>query len=202
MIDLLSHMFLSVVDVLLAPNFKCSHFADKGICQFLIMIWCVHRLWFIENFSPRTEYEVFDDYEWCNADDWVEWVVVNKLSYKNSSESVSLKSIPPLSEIKLQKLIDIFCLIICFQMKGSWELDINIYTKTYLFSKIIDELRVIIWYNGVRSTVFLIEFNESDAVYTDSINFSHKHKCDIFWEVIHNNHHIDADLSVGIDEWR
>ena len=87
-------------------------------------------------------------------------------------------------------------------MKDSWELDINIHMKTYLFSKITDKLKVIIWYNEVKSTVFLIEFDESDVIYTDSINFSHKHKYDVFWKAVHNNHHINADFSVDINEWK
>ena len=173
-------MFLSVADVFLAPDFKHSHFVNKDICQFLIMVWCVCRLWFIKDFSTRTECETFDDHKWCDADDWVEWVVVNKLSYKNPLRPVNLKSIPPLFKIKFQKLINVFCLIICFQMKDSWEFDINVYVKTYLFSEVADELKIMIWYNEVESTVFLIEFSEPDAVYTDSINFSHRYKCGIF----------------------
>ena len=68
MIDLLSHMFLSIADVLLTSNFKCSHFVNEGIYQFLIMIWCVCGLWFIEDLSIRTKYEAFDSHEWCDAD--------------------------------------------------------------------------------------------------------------------------------------
>ena len=65
-------MFLSVVNVLLAISFKHSYFVNKDICQFLIMTWCVHSFWFIEDLSSKTEYEVFSSYEQCNADDWVE----------------------------------------------------------------------------------------------------------------------------------
>ena len=85
-------------------------------------------------------------------------------------------------------------------MKDSKKLNINVYMKIYLFSEVADELRTIIWYNEVRSTIFLIKFNESDVVYTDSINFLHKYECDIFWEAVYNNHHIDADFSVNINE--
>ena len=146
--------------------------------------------------------EVFGSHEQCSADDWVEWIVVDKLSYKDSSKSVNLKSIFSLSEIKFQKLIDVFYLTICFWVKGSWEFDINVHVKAYLFLEFADKLETIIWYNEVESIIFLIEFNELNVVYTDSINFLHKYKCDIFWEVIHDNHYINADLSVNIDEWR
>ena len=155
MVDLLNHMFLSVTDVLLTLSFKHSHFADKDICQFLIMIWCVSRFWFIENLNPRTEYEAFDSYEWWNAYAEVKWVVVDKLGHENPLGPVSLKSISPLSEIEFQKLIDAFCLIICFWMKSSWEFNINVHVKAYLFPEITDKLRVIIWYNGIKNTVFL-----------------------------------------------
>ena len=67
-VGLLSYMLLSVVDVLLATSFKHSHFADKGICQFLIMFWYVYRLWFIEDLGPRMGHEVFDGHEQCSAD--------------------------------------------------------------------------------------------------------------------------------------
>ena len=160
----------------------------------------MHRLWFIKDFSSRTECEVFNGYEWCSADGWVEWIVVDKLDYENLSESVSLKSIFLFSEIELQKLINIFHLIICFWVKSSWEFDINVHVKAYLFSEITDKLEIIIWYNEVRSTVFLIKFGEPDVVYTDSINLLHRHKHGIFWEAVHNNHHIGADFPVGIDE--
>ena len=179
-IGLLSYMFLSVVNVLLAFDFKYSHFVDKGIYQFLIMVWCVCGLWFIENLGIRMKHEAFDDHEWCNADDWVKWVVVDKLSHKNSSGSVDLKSISSFLKVELQKLIDVFCLIICFWVKDSWEFNINVYVKAYLFPKVADELEATIWYNGVRSTVFLIEFDEPDAVYTDSINLPHRYECGIF----------------------
>ena len=179
-INLLSYIFLSVVNVLLTFSFKCSYFVNKDICQFLIIVWCVCELWFIKNLSSRTECEIFDDHEQCDADNWVEWIVVNKLNYRNLSESINLKSIFSFLKIKFQELINVFCLIICFQVKGSWELDINVYTKTYLFSKVTDELRITIWYNEVGSTVFLIEFSELNVIYIDSINFLHKHKCDIF----------------------
>ena len=195
-------MFLSVADVLLVFNFKCSYFTNKGICQFLIMIWCVHRLWFIENLSSRTGCEVFNDHEQCGADGWVEWIVVGKLGHRDPSGSVDLKSIPPLSKIELHKLINVFYLIICFQMKDSWEFDINVHAKAYLFSEITDKLKAIIWYNEIRSTVFLIEFNESDVVYTDSINFLYKHEHGIFWKAVHNNHHIDTDFFMSVNEWR
>ena len=195
-------MFLNIADVLLASDFKHSYLADKTICQFLIVVWCVHSFWFIEDLSPRTGHEAFNSHEWCGANGWVEQVVVSKLSYKNPSGPVSLKPIPLLSKIKLQELIDAFCLIICFWVKGSRELDINVHAKAYLFSEIADELEAIIWYNGVGSTVFLIEFGEPDVTYTDSINLLHRHKHDVFWEVIHNNHYISADFPVGVDEWR
>ena len=87
-------------------------------------------------------------------------------------------------------------------MKNNWKLNINVHVKTYLFPEVTDELGIIIWYNEVGSTVFLIEFNESDVIYTDSINFLHRYECGVFWEVIHDNHHIDADLPVGIGGWR
>ena len=93
-------MFLSVMNVLLALSLEHSHFINKDIYQFLIMIWCVHSFWFIEDLSSRTEHEVFDSHEWWDTYVWVEQVIINKLSYKNSSESVSLKSIPSLLEIK------------------------------------------------------------------------------------------------------
>ena len=166
------------------------------------MIWCVHRLWFIENLSSRTEYEAFDSYEQCSVNDWVKWVVVSKLSHENPSESVDLKSIFSLSEVKLQKLINIFCLIICFWVKSSWEFNINVYVKIYLFSEVTDELKITIWYNEVRNIIFLIKFSESDVVYTDSINFLYKHKCGVFWEAVYDNYHINADLLVNINEWR
>ena len=76
----------------------------------------------------------------------------------------------------------------------------NVHAKAYLFSEIIDELKTTIWYNKIESIVFLIEFNELGAVYTDSINFLYKHKCNIFWEVIYNNYHIDADFLINVDE--
>ena len=85
-------------------------------------------------------------------------------------------------------------------MKSSGELDINVYMKAYLFSEITNKLRTMIRYNEVRSVIFLIEFCESDMIYTDSIDFLYKHKCDIFKKAIHNNHHIDADFSVNVDE--
>ena len=147
-------------------------------------------------------HEAFDDYEQCSADDWVKQVVVSKLGYKNSSKSVNLKPIPPLSEIKLQKLIDAFCLIICFQMKGSRKLNINVHAKAYLFPEVADKLEITIWYNEIRSTVFPIEFSESGVIYTDSINFSYRHKYGVFWEAVHNNHHIDADLFMSVGGWR
>ena len=179
-VGLLSYMFLSIADVLLAISFECNHFADKSICQFLIMVWCVHSFWFIENLSLRTGHETFDSYKQCSANGWVEWVVVDKLGHGNPSGPVSLKSIPPLSKIELQKLIDAFCLIICFWVKGSWEFDINVYAKIYLFPEITDKLEATIWYNKVRSTVFLIEFCKPNVAYTDSINFLHRHECGIF----------------------
>ena len=164
------------------------------------MIWCVHSFWFIKNLSPRMRHKAFDSHEQCNANDWMEQIVVGKLGHKDPSEPVSLKSIPSFLKIKLQKLINVFCLIICFWMKNSWEFDINVQAKTYLFPEITDKLKITIWYNEIRSTVFLIEFHESNAVYTDSINFLHKHKCGIFWETVHNNHHIDTNLSMSINE--
>ena len=190
------------MNVLLTSDFKCSYFVDKDICQFLIIVWCVHRLWFIKDFGTRMGCEAFDGHEWWDADDWVKWVVVDKLSYEDSLRSVGLKSISSFLKIKLQKLIDVFCLIICFWMKDSKELNINVYMKTYLFSEIADKLRITIWYDKVKSTVFLIEFSELNVVYTDSINFLHKYKCNVFWETIHNNHHINADFLVGVDRWR
>ena len=202
MIDLLSYMFLSVVNVLLISDFECSHFVNKVIYQFLIVVWCVCSFWFIENLSSRMRHEAFDSHEQCDADGWVEQIVVDKLNHENPSESVDLKLIPPLSKIKLQKLINVFCLIICFWVKDSREFDINIHVKAYLFPKIADELEAIIWYNKVGSTVFLIEFDESNVTYTDSINLLHKYECGVFWEVIYDNHHIGADLPVGVDEWR
>ena len=99
-------------------------------------------------------------------------------------------------------MIDVFCLIICFQMKGSKKLNINVHVKAYLFPEVTDKLKIMIWYNEVGSIVFSIEFSESDVVYIDSINLLHRHKHGIFWEVIHDNHHIGADLPVGINEWR
>ena len=179
-VDLLSYMFLSITNVLLAINFKHSHFVNKDIYQFLIMIWCVCSFWFIKNLSPKTECEVFDNHEQCSADDWVEQVVVDKLSHKNSLGLVSLKPILPLLEIKLQELIDAFCLTVCFWMKDSWELNINVHVKTYLFPEITDKLRVIIWYNEIKSIIFLIEFCKSSVIYTNSINFPYRHKCDVF----------------------
>ena len=195
-------MFLSVADVLLAPDFKHSHLVDKAICQFLIVVWCVHSFWFIEDLSPRTGCEAFDSHEWCSADGWVEWVVVGKLGHGDPSEPVGLKPIPPFLKIELQKLINVFCLIICFQMEDSRELDINVHVKTYLFSEVADELKATIWYNEVGSTVFPIEFGEPGVVYTDNINFPHRYECGVFWETVHDNHHIGADLPMGIDEWR
>ena len=179
-VDLLSYIFLSIADVLLTPDLKCSHFVNEGICQFLIMVWCVHSFWFIKDLSSRTGYKAFNNHEWWDTYVWVEWVVVNKLSHQNPSEPVSLKLIFSLSEVKLQKLIDVFCLIICFWMKSSWEFDINVYMKIYLFSEITDKLRITIWYNKIRSIIFLIKFHELGAVYTDSINFLYRHKCGIF----------------------
>ena len=140
----------------------------------------MHSFWFIENLSSRIEYEAFNSHEQCDTDNWVKQIVVNKLNHKNSLKSVSLKSISSLLKIKFQKLINVFYLIIYFWMQNNWEFDINIYAKVYLFSKITDKLRVTIWYNEVRSTIFPIKFNESGVVYTDSINFPHKHKCGIF----------------------
>ena len=87
-------------------------------------------------------------------------------------------------------------------MKDSWELDINVYAKAYLFSEITDKLEIIIWYNEIRSTVFLIKFCELGAVYTDSINFPYKYECGVFWEAVHNNYYINANFPVGVDEWR
>ena len=87
-------------------------------------------------------------------------------------------------------------------MKNDEEFDVNVYTKAYLFLEITDKLRTTIRYNGVRGTIFLIEFYESGAVYIDSINFLHKHEYGIFEKAVHNNHHIDTNLSVDIDEWR
>ena len=118
-VDLLSHMFLSITDVLLTLSFECSHFMNKAICQFLIVVWCVHSFWFIKNLSLRTKHKTFDSYEQCSINDWMEQVIVNKLSYKDSSKSISLKSILLFLKIKLQKLIDVFCLIICFWVKDS-----------------------------------------------------------------------------------
>ena len=166
------------------------------------MIWCVHRLWFIKDFSPRMRHETFGSHKQCSANDWVEWVIVGKLGHENPSESVSLKSIPPFLEIEFQKLIDAFCLIICFQMKDSWEFDINVYVKIYLFPKVADKLRTTIWYNEIRSIIFSIKFSESGVICTNNINLSHKHKHGIFWETVHNNHHIGADLFMNINEWR
>ena len=148
------------------------------------------------------ECEAFGSHEWWGAYDWVEQVVVNKLSYRDPSGLVDLEPIPPLSEIKFQELINVFCLTICFWVKSSWELNINVHVKAYLFPEITDKLEIIIQYNRVRSTVFLIKFSEPGAVYTDCIDFPHKHEHDIFWEVIHNNHYIDANLSMNVDEWR
>ena len=179
-IGLLSHIFLSVTNVLLTTSFKHNHFADKNIYQFLIIIWCVHSFWFIKNLDFRTEYEAFNSHKQCSANDWVKWVVVGKLSHENPSKPVGLKSISPLSKVKFQKLINAFCLIICFWIKNNWEFNINVHVKAYLFPEITDKLKITIWYNEVKSTVFLIEFCESGAVYTDSINFPHKHKCGIF----------------------
>ena len=68
-------------------------------------------------------------------------IVINKLSYKNLSKLINLKPILLFLEIKLQKLINIFCLIIYFWVKGSWEFNINIYMKIYLFSEITDKLK-------------------------------------------------------------
>ena len=132
----------------------------------------------------------------------MKWIVVDKLNHEDPLRSVSLKSISSLSEIKFQKLINAFYLIICFWMKSSWEFNINVHVKTYLFSEIADKLKIIIWYNKVRSTVFLIEFHESGVIYTDSINFLHRYKHGIFWEAVHNNHYINAILLVSVNEWR
>ena len=85
-------------------------------------------------------------------------------------------------------------------MKNSWEFDINIHVKAHLFSEITDKLRIIIKYNKVRDTVFPVKFNESDTVYTDSIDFSYKHKHDIFKKAVHNNHYININFSVDINE--
>ena len=74
----------------------------------------------------------------------MKWVVVDKLSYKHSSKLINLKLIFLFLKIKLQKLIDMFCLIIYFWVKGSWEFDINVYIKTYLFSEVTDELKITI----------------------------------------------------------
>ena len=201
-INLLNYMFLSVMNVLLTFSFKHSHFVNKGIYQFLVIIWCVCGLWFIENFSSKMGCEIFDDYKQCSADDWMKWIVVGKLDYENLSELINLKSISLLLKIKLQKLINVFCLIICFQVKDNWELNINVHVKTYLFLEITDKLKVIIWYNKVKSIVFLIELSESDVAYTDSINLSYRHKCNIFKKIIHNNHHIDANLLINVNKWR
>ena len=72
--------------------------------------------------------------------------------------------------------------------------------KIYLFSEVTDKLKVIIQYNKIRSTVFLIKFNKPGTVYTDSINFPYKHKCDIFKETVYNNHYIDVDFLININE--
>ena len=85
-------------------------------------------------------------------------------------------------------------------MKNSEEFNVNVHIKAYLFSKITDKLKIMIRYNKVRGIIFLIEFCESDAVYTDSINFLHKHKCGIFKNAVYDNHYINADLSVSIGE--
>ena len=85
-------------------------------------------------------------------------------------------------------------------MKDNWKFNINIYAKAYLFSKIVNKLRVIIWYNRVESTVFLIEFNKLDMIYIDSINFLYKYKHNIFKETVHDNHYIDVNLPVSINE--
>ena len=162
----------------------------------------MHSFWFIEDLSPRTGCEVFGNHKQCSADGWVEQVVVDKLSYENSSGLVSLKSISPLLKVKLQELINVFCLIICFWVEGSRKLDINVHVKIYLFSEIIDELGATIWYNRVGSTVFSIEFSKPGVAYTDSINLPHRHEHSIFWEAVHDNHHIGADLPVGVDGWR
>ena len=138
------------------------------------------RFWFIKDLSLRKEYKVFDNYKWWDVYTEVKWIIVDKLSYKNSLKSVSLKPILSLLKIKFQKLIDVFCLIICFWVKGSWEFDINVHVKAYLFPEITDKLKVTIWYNGVRNIIFSIKFSEPDVVYTDSIDFLHKHKCGIF----------------------
>ena len=87
-------------------------------------------------------------------------------------------------------------------MKSNKELDINVHAKAYLFSEVADELKATIWYNEVRSTIFPIEFDEPDAAYTDSINLPHRHEHGIFWEAVHDNHHINADLPMNINEWR
>ena len=75
-------------------------------------------------------------------------------------------------------------------MKNNEEFDINVYAKAYLFSEITDKLKITIRYNKVKNIIFLIEFCESNAVYTDSINLLHKHKYNIFEKTVHNNHHI------------
>ena len=83
-------------------------------------------------------------------------------------------------------------------MKDSWKLDINVHVKVYLFPEVADELKAIIWYNEIRSTVFPIEFSELDVVYTDNINLLHRYEYGVFWEAVHDNHHIDADLPVSV----
>ena len=74
------------------------------------------------------------------------------------------------------------------------------YIKAYLFLKIADKLKVIIWYNKIKRIIFLIEFNKLDAVYTNSINFLHKYKYDIFKKAIHNNHYINTNFFVNFNE--
>ena len=85
-------------------------------------------------------------------------------------------------------------------MKSGEKLNINVYTKVYLFLKITDKLRITIRYNEIRNIIFSIEFYKSGMIYTDSINFLHKHKYSIFKKAVHNNHHIDADFLMSIDE--
>ena len=65
-------------------------------------------------------------------------------------------------------------------MKSSKEFNVNIYIKAYLFSEIINKLKITIKYNEVRDIIFLIEFHKSDMIYTDSIDFLYKQKCNIF----------------------
>ena len=65
-------------------------------------------------------------------------------------------------------------------MKNNEEFDINVYMKAYLFPEVTDKLKITIRYNEIKGIIFLIEFSEPNMTYTDNINFSHKHKCDIF----------------------